>query len=769
MTGARLEDLPLLTGQGRFFADAPAPPGTLHLAFHRSPHAHARILTLDTAAALATPGVVAVLAGADLLADGIGGIPWEVRPPGAPADWPLGDARAAAPQPAMPADIVRFVGEAVAAVLAETPAAARDGAEAVLVDWQDLPATATTAAAAAPGAPLVWADRPGNCAFTIETGDAAATASAFAAAAQVVALDLVNPRMAGVPLEPRGALATPLDAGRFALWTPAGKPHPLRDTLCDAVLHWPRTKLRVQVGHIGGGFGVKNVLYPEQVVALWAASRLGRPVRWAGDRSEAFLSDIQGRDQVNRAALALDAAGRILALRLHSLAGLGAYLAPRGVVPPLHGLKILAGCYRVPVAHAVVQGIHSHAAPTCSFRGAGQPEVLFVVERLMDAAAAQLGLNPAELRRRNLLRPEELPAETVGHAHYDAMDLPAMLDAALAEDGFAARRAAAVARGRLLGRGLSAAIEACGFGFAEAAALRVQPDGGVRLLIGTQSSGQGHATTYARLVAGVLGVAPEAVTVVQGDTDAIAEGNGTGACRSLTVGGAAVRLAAEAVRDRARLLAATALEADPQDLVQQGADWVVAGTDRRIGFAMLAARAAGALDAEGRFAPRDYTYPAGMHVAEVEVDPETGEVALTRYAAIHDVGRAVSPAIVRGQLQGGVALGIGQALGEVVRHDATGQVLTASLMDYRVLRAADLPDLPVRLMGAPTALNPVGAKSVGEAGPVAAPPALVEAALDALRPLGVRHLDMPLTAETVWRAMRAGSGPAPMDALSRRS
>ena len=754
MSGARLEDLPLLTGGGRFFADAAPPPGTLHLVFHRAPHAHARIVAIDTEPALAQPGVVAVLTGADLLADGVAGIPWEVRPPGSPADWPLGDPRAAMPQPAMPADRVRFVGEAVAAVLATTPAAARDGADALDVTWDDLPAAATTAEAAAPDAPLVWPNRPGNRAFTIETGDAAATEAAFARAAHVVEIALDNPRMAGVPLEPRGALATPLPDGRFDLWTPAGKPHPLRDTLCDAVLHWPRERLRVRVGQVGGGFGVKNVLYPEQVVTLWAAARLGRPVRWAADRSESFLAALQGRDQVNRAALALDREGRILALRLRSLAGLGAYLAPRGVVPPLHGLKVLAGAYRVPAAHAVVEGIHSHAVPTCSFRGAGQPEVVYVVERLMDAAAAQLGLGPSELRRRNLLRPDELPTKTVGGATYDRMDLPAMHDAATADDGVAARRDAAVARGRLFGRGVAACIEACGFGFAEQASLEVTQDGRVRLLIGTQSSGQGHATTYARLIAEAIGIAPDLVDLVQGDTEAIATGNGTGACRSLTVGGSAVHLASIEVEARARALAAELLEAAPADLLRDGADWVVAGTDRRIAWAQLAAVAEGRLDAESRFAPRDYTYPAGLHVAEVEVDPDTGEVALTRYAALHDVGRAVSPRIVQGQLQGGVALGIGQALGETVHHDASGQMLTATLMDYRALRAADLPDLPVTLTGAPTELNPIGAKSVGEAGPVAAPPAVMAAVLDALRPLGVTQLDMPLTAERVWRAIR---------------
>jgi carbon-monoxide dehydrogenase large subunit len=758
MSGARLEDPPLLTGAGRFFADAPTPPGTLHLVFHRSPHAHARILGIDSTAALAVPGVIAVLTGADLLADHVGGIPWEVRPPGSPAEWPIGDPRAAAPQPAMPADLVRFVGEAVAAVLAETPHAARDGAEALAIAWDALPCAATTIEAAAEGAPLVWPDRAGNRAFTITLGDAAATDAAFARAAHVVDLTLRNPRMAGVALEPRGALATPLPEGRYELWTPAGKPHPLRDTLCDAVLGWPREKLRVHVGQIGGGFGVKNVLYPEQVVTLWASAKLHRPVRWTADRSESFLADIQGRDQLNHAALALDDEGVILGLRLRSLAGLGAYLAPRGVVPPLHGLKILAGGYRLPTAHAVVEGIHSHAVPTCSFRGAGQPEILYVVERLMEEAGTRLGIDTAELRARNLLRAEDLPTKTVAGATYDSMDLPAMHRAALLaadRQGFAARREAAAARGRLLGFGLSVCVEACGFGFAEGAELRVGTDGTVTLLIGTQSSGQGHATSYARLVADVLGLTPDQVRLVQGDTDAIATGNGTGACRSLTVGGSAAHLAALAVEEKARAAAAARFEVDVADVVREGSDYLVAGTDRRVAFATLAAEVD--LDADARFAPRDYTYPAGIHVAEVEIDPETGVVAVTRYVGLHDVGRAVSPWIAVGQLQGGVAMGIGQALGEHVHHDVSGQMLTASLMDYRALRADDLPPLAITLAGGPTALNPIGAKSLGEAGPVAAPPAILHAALDALRPLGVTQLDMPLTPGRVWAAITGRS------------
>lgn len=759
----RSEDEPLLRGAGRFVADAAAPPGTLHLAFLRSPHAHAQLDMLDKAPALAVPGVVAVLDGADLAADGLGGIPWEVRPPGSPEDLPVGDARVGVPQPAILRETARFVGEIAAAVLADTQAAARDGAEALLAEWNSILAAPGTAEAATPGAPPVWPERPDNRAFTIDRGNRHATASAFANAHTVVRLDLLNPRMAGVPLEARGALATPLPGGRFELLTTAGKPNPLRDTLCDAVLHWPRDRLRVRVGNVGGGFGVKNVLYPEQVVALWAAWRLDRPVRWISDRTEAFLSDIQGRDQVNLAEMAFDAEGHILALRLHSLAGLGAYLAPRGVVPPAHGLRILAGCYRVPVAHAIVEAVHSHAAPTCSFRGAGQPEVLYVVERLVEQGARQLGLDPALLRRRNLIGPEELPCSTVGGVCYDHMDLPAMLDEALRRadrDGLPSRRAAALSRGRRLGQGIAACIEACGFGFAEVATIRVSPEGSVQVLIGTQSSGQSHASTYARIVAEELGLLPDQVEVVQGDTDRIPRGNGTGACRSLTVGGAAVQAAAHAVAENARQLASRVLEAAPADIHRFGTSWVVEGTDRGVSFLQLAAlsqlgNSRSELDAEGEFAPRDYTFPAGIHVAEVEVDPETGEAQVTRYVIVHDVGRAVSPRVVEGQLHGGVALGIGQALGETVHYDPeSGQLLTASLMDYRAMRAQDLPTFDLSLTGAPTEVNPVGAKSVGEAGPVAAPPAIVHAVLDALAPLGVTHLNMPLTPARIWEAIR---------------
>lgn len=761
----RLEDGPLLTGAGAFLADAEPPAGTLHAIFVRSHHAHARILAVDTAGAAAVPGVVAVLSGADLLADGVGGVPWEVRPPGAPADLPLGDPRVAAPQPALAQDIVRFVGEAVAMVLATTQAAARDGAEAVEVTYEPLPAVSGTADAAAPSAPRLWPECEGNRAFRAEMGDVAATDDAFAAAPHVVELRLQNPRMAGVPLEPRGALATPLPDGRFDLLTPAGKPHGLRDTLCDAVFRWPRARLRVRTGHIGGGFGVKNVLYPEQVAVLWAAARLGRPVRWIADRSEAFLSDIQGRDQVNEAALALDTEGRVLAFRARSLAGLGAYLAPRGVVPPMAAFKVLTGPYRIPVAHAVVEGILSNAVPTCSFRGAGQPEAAYVLERLLDAAAERIGITPAEVRARNLIGPEELPLRTLGGVTLDHMDLPSMLRLAKERAdhaGFAARRRAAEARGARLGFGIAACVEACGFGYDEQAELRVGADGTVTLLIGTQSSGQGHASSYARLIAAELGVPPASVRVVQGDTDAISSGNGTGACRSLTVGGSAVRLAAAEVAERARRVAADLLEASPDDVACEGEGWSIVGTDRRVGFAAVAAAAfdgeRSALDSAMRFSPSNFTFPAGVHAAEVEVDAETGELTLARYTIVHDVGRPISPAIVAGQLQGGVALGIGQALGETFAYDGDGQAITASLMDYRALRADDLPPLPVTLAGVPTGLNPIGAKSVGEAGPVVAPPAIVQAALDALREFGVTHIDMPLTPLRVWQAIRAARG-----------
>jgi carbon-monoxide dehydrogenase large subunit len=755
----RFEDARLVTGAGRFVDDI-APRDALRAVVLRSPHARAAIRGVDARAALSLPGVVAVLTGAELSADGVGGIPWEVRPPGADTAPPEGDPRIAPPQPALAQGKVRYVGEPVALVIGTTLAAAKDGAEAVDVEYDPLPAAASALVAlvALEGAAPLHAQFPDNLCHTVAKGDAAAVEAAFAKAAHVVALDLVNQRLVASPIEPRAYVGAWAD-GRFTLIANAGKPHPIRRTLARFCFGVEESAIRVISPDVGGGFGAKNVLYPEEILVLWAARRLGRPVRWVQERSEVFLSDMQGRGQWQHAELALDDEGRALALRVRATADLGAWLGPRAVIPTISGLKLYCGTYRIPAAAIELRAGFSAQVPTCPYRGAGHPEAINVIERLMDAAARQVGLTPEEIRRRNLVT--SWPWRTPLGSTYDSGDYAAAMDRALllaGADGFAARRAESEARGRLRGLGIANVIECCGSAFEESAWLRADADGGATVLIGTKSSGQSHETAYAQLVAQALGLPPAMIRVVQGDTDAIISGNGTGACRSLTTGGSALLRAGEALVEAGREAAATLLEASVTDVAYAAGRYVIAGTDRGVSLAALAAAAeqeGGTLTGTARFRPEDGTWPAGCHVAEVEVDPETGGVVLLGYAFAHDVGIAVNPMVVLGQLQGGCVQGIGQALMEHAVVDAeTAQPLAGSLMDYALPRASDIPSMAGALLCTPTALNPLGAKAVGEAGPTAAPPAVVNAILDALAPIGVRHIDMPATPELVWQAIR---------------
>ena len=758
----RLEDGALLRGAGRFLADRQR-PGLLHVAFLRSPMAHARIAGLDLDAARAAPGVRLVAAGADLAADGVAPIPWEVAPPGAPPDLRPGDPAAGPTQPAIPIDRVRFVGEIVAMVVAGSPQAARDAVDMIEVELDPLPAVVDPDDAVAADAPELWPERAGNVAFTLDVGDGDATAAALAASAHVVDLELRNPRQIGVALESRGYLAEPLADGRWCLHATAGKPHNLRDTLARLVFGIAPEQLVVRTGDIGGGFGVKNVLYPETVAVLWAARRLRAPVVWVGDRSESFLADIMGRDQSTRAELGLDADGRLTALRVRTRAGLGAYLSPRGVVPPTAWAKIATAVYDIPAVDVRVSGVFTNQVPTCSFRGAGQPEVIYVVERLLDEAARRTGRTPSGLRAANLIKAAAMPFRTPTGVVYDSGDFATTQRRAewLADvAGFAERRRASEARGRRRGLGLAQCIEACGFGFGESAALLVRPDGTAELKIGTQSSGQGHRTVYAKLVAEALGLEPAAVAVVQGDTERVAAGSGTGASRSLTVGGSACLRASEAVIERGRALAADALEVAAADLRFEAGAFRVRGTDRRVRLVDVAAAAAGehpeGLPGDGRFTPDNFTFPNGTHVCEVEIDPATGRVAVLAYTVVQDVGRAVDTRIVEGQLHGGIAMGIGQALGEDAAVErATGQVIAGNLVDYAVPRAADLPWLRVALVEVASRHNPLGAKGVGEAGTTGAPAAVMNAVHDALAPLGVAPIDMPATPGRVWAALQA--------------
>ena len=755
----RKEDTSLLTGRGRFTQDM-ITPAMARAVMIRSPHAHARILGMDTAAARAMPGVLAVLTGAEYAADGLGGIPSGsdlIRLPGTPA----GDAFRFRPaHPALVGDRARFVGDTVAMVVAETDAQARDAAELVVVEYEILPAVPGTAAAAAPGAPLVWDEAPGNLCFDWSAGDKAAVDAAFAAAVHVVSLDTCNTRVHVGSLETRGAIGSFAD-GRYVLSTGTQMPHGLKEALAHDVFHVPEDRIRVLTADVGGSFGIKNALYPEQILVLWAAQRLGRSVAWMGERADGFVSDYQARDNVYTGSLALDAEYRFLGLRVTSVAALGAYLAPKGQLSPTANTPALAGVYRLPCIHVAVKGVFSNTAPTEVYRGAGRPESVYLLERLVDHTARILGIDKLELRRRNMLHPAELPFATGLGLRYDSGDFPRMLDTALARaeaESFPERRAAAAQAGKLRGLGWAHYCERVAGSWAEHAWLELSPDGRVTVLVGTMSNGQGHQTAYAQLVADQLGMEPEDIDVVQGDTDRIPSGHGTGGSASIPVAGAALADASVDLVKQALPLAAEALEAAAVDVEFTEGVFRIVGTDRSIGLKTVAGRlTAGAqLNGAGFWKPSGPTFPNGAHIAEVEVDPETGEWALLRYTMLHDFGRVLNPMLLQGQLQGGVAQGIGQAFCERVVHDPdSGQVLTGSFMDYQIPRADELPALVLETLPTDAPTHPLGIKGCGEAGAAGGAPAVMNALLDALAPAGVRVLDMPATPEAVWRALRA--------------
>ncbi len=760
----RLEDERFLRGDGRFVEDI-ALPGEARAVFLRSPHAHARIRGLSTAEAHAMPGVLAILTGADVAADGLGGVPWEVRPPtDAPPGSvpPVGDPSVCAPQQLIAGDTVRFCGEIVAMVVAGTEAAARDAAERIAVDYEPLPAAADSAEAAASTAPALWPQAPGNRAFTIRLGDRAETDAAFARAAHVERIELASNRIFGAPIETRCYIGDyEAEGGRLVLYATAGKPHSTRKTLAAAIFGVPPERIAVKVPDVGGGFGIKNVLYPEECLVLWAARRLGRPVKWIGGRSEGLLSDVGCREQASLAEMAFDGDGRILAVRVRSTGNLGAYLAPRGVVSLRNSGYVLANVYCAAAVDYEMRAFHSNTAPTCNFRGAGEPEGVNIVERLVDAAARRLGRDPVEMRRRNLLPPDALPRTNPAGLVQDTGDYRALLDAALEmadRDGFADRRRQSEAQGLRRGFGIALHVYLSGFNFTETTRMVVGTNGGIDLLIGAQSGGQGHATTFAQVAAAHLGIDPARIRVVQGDTDRIETGAGTGASRSLTIGGTSALLAAEALVEAGRDRAAEALEAARADVTYRRGVFAIAGTDRRIGLATLAGIAAQdeeEFSAAATYRPEHGTSAAGCNICEVEVDPETGAVTLDRYAIAQDAGRIVNPVIVEGQIHGGIATGIGQALLEhAIYEPGSAQLLTGSFMDYALPRAADVPPLGLLLHEVPSAHNPLGAKGIGEAGGVGTAPAVVNAILDALAPLGVRHIDMPATPHRVWQAIR---------------
>jgi carbon-monoxide dehydrogenase large subunit len=758
----RREDPRLLTGAGRFLDDR-TPEGCVHAYLVRSPHAHARVLTVNAADARALPGVLAIYTASDLAEDGVGSLVCVALPPG--DDVEFRERR----QPLLAADRVRYVGEAVALVVAETPAIAQDAAEQVLVDYDPLPATADTARCTAPDAAPVWDEAPDNVSFRWDIGDEAATREGLEAAARVVHLTLSNNRVVVHPLELRGAVGE-FDAGtgRYTLVTTTQMPHGVRNQLAGAVLGVPVERLRVRVHDVGGGFGGRNSPYPEQGLVLFAARRLERPVKWVASRGECFLTDFAGRDQHSEAELGLDSAGRFLALRVRTVANLGAYTATRGPVSPTN-VHMASNVYRIPGIHVEVTGAFTHTVPTDPYRGAGRPEILYLLERLVDVAAAETGIDRVELRRRNLIPLDAFPYRVPTGLVYDPCDFEDLLDAALERadwTGIEARRAESAGRGLRRGIGLNLYVERCGggAGFSESAAVRFERDASLTVCVGSMSNGQGHETAFSQIVSERLGLPFERIRIVQGDTDTLPQGTGTGGSWSITMGGAAITVAMDGALDQARQIAAERLEAAEGDLEFRRGAFVVAGTDLAIGLDETvalsfdeAARPPGVapgLAADARFSPDNFTFPFGCHLCEVEVDPQTGATRLLRYTAVHDFGRALNPLLLAGQVHGGVAQGIGQALLEQVVHDDEGQLLSGSLMDYALPRADDLPDFDFVHRQSPSPNSPLGVKGCGEAGAAGPPPALVNAVVDALREDGIEHLDMPLSPGRVWSALR---------------
>ncbi|MCZ6591149.1 MAG: xanthine dehydrogenase family protein molybdopterin-binding subunit [Alphaproteobacteria bacterium] len=760
----RVEDCRLLTGGGRYLDDLSL-DGLTHAVFVRSPHAHAHIVAVDTRAAAAAAGIHAVYTGKDLVEDhGLGAVPFRQFPP-LPQVTPL------TPPPRYPLmpDIVRYVGDNVALVVAETLEQALDAAELVDVEYQVLDAVANPAVAVTPEAPQIWSGAPNNVVGVWAQGDEAAVDAAIAGAARVTEIELVNNRLVPNSMETRGCTCEfDGNTGRYTLHIGVQMPHLLKTHLCEDVFHIAEDRLRVVVPDIGGGFGMKVFCYPEYAAVMFAAGQLGQPVRWCSGRSEAFISDIHGRDQVNRAQLAFDGDGKIVAMKVQSLGNMGAYIAYQGAfIPTVSSFRVLSNTYEVPALYGECKCVLTNTGPTDAYRGAGRPEAVYLMERLMDKAAAEMALDPVELRRRNMVAKSAMPYTNATGMVIDSGDFPRMMDVAMAAHdwpGFAARREAAQRRGRLAGRGLAMYIEHTGRNeFTETVDISVSGGGGseegsVTVYSGTQEMGQGLKTTYVQLVAERLQIDPARIAIIQGDTDLVATGGGSGGSRSLYVGGSATVVSTQALIDEARNLAADALEAAAADLEFAVGRFTVAGTDRSIGLFELAAAQPDAMFAISETTTSgDLTWPNGCHICEVEIDPDTGEITLTRFTAVDDVGTVVNHVIVDGQVHGGVAQGIGQALLERVAYDRDGQILSGSFMDYTMPRADDVPFYTVVAdETSPCTTNILGAKGAGECGSTGAPPAVVGAVCDALKDFGVVHLDMPISGEDVWRAINGG-------------
>ena len=761
----RFEDQRLLTGRGRFQDDVIL-PRQAYAVFVRSPHAYAKIRAIDTMAAAAAPGVLAVYTGVDYQNDGLA-MP-KVAMPRKKAD---GSPAFAPQRPAMVIDRVRYVGDTVAMVVAETMDQARDAADLVEVDYQPLPAVTSVEEAARPEAPRLWDDNPDNISHTYERGDRRATEAAFAAAAQIVKRHYVVSRVHAQYMEPRGSLGVYDEAeDRYTLYADVNYPHRVRNMLAGMVFRVPESQVRVIVRDVGGGFGTKGWQYVDHRLVLWAAKKLGRPVKWRCERSEALLADEHARDNVGTIELAFDADGKILGLRLHMLANIGAYVgSDRQFLTPFGQIGTVVGVYDIPAAYVQIDAVLSNTSPTAPYRGAGRPEATYLIERALDAAAAELGIDPIELRRRNIIKPDAMPFKSPLGPVYDCGAFEMNMDMALAASDYAkfpARRDAAAARGKLRGIGLANPIEQAAGPVPEYAEIRFQPSGSALLLMGTKTHGQGHETVFKQILHEKLQIDPNEVVFIDGDTDRVAFGMGSNGSRSMVAGGGALTLAADKVIDKGKRLAAHLMETAVADIEFADAKFTVAGTDRSLTLKEVA-RASfqpprlppgmePGLIEHATYAPERATYPNGCHVCEVEIDPETGEVELVSYVVVDDVGTVINPLTLHGQIHGGVVQGVGQILMEQVAYEpGSGQLLTASFMDYAMPRADTMCAMAIESNPVPTKTNPLGAKGAGEAGTVGALPAVMLAIVNALAPLGVTELDMPATSPRVWRAIRA--------------
>jgi aerobic carbon-monoxide dehydrogenase large subunit len=746
----RKEDDPLLRGAGRYVADV-SPTNPLHAVVIRSPHAHARFRIGDLARVRAMPGVRLVLTAADISA--LGPLPT----PGV-----LPDVDIKVPHyPILAKDVVRHVGDAVAFVVADSIDAAKDAAEAVEIDWQPLPHIIGAVAALKSGAPKVWAERPDNLAFETEVGDARASKEAFAKAARIVELTIVNQRLVTNYLDTRGVVAE-FDGERYTLTLSSQGSHIIRDIIGGAVMKLPPEKMRVVTPDVGGGFGTKLFPYREYALAAVAAERLRKPVKWICERTEHFLGDSHGRDNISTARLAVDEKGRFIALELDIIADMGAYLSCYAPYIPWLGVGMATGPYDIPIAHIRLRAAYTNTVPVDAYRGAGRPEASYLIERVVDAAAHDLGIAADAIRRRNLIKRKALPYKTPTGKVYDSGDFVETLARAqeLADwDGFNKRASQSKRARRLRGIGIATYIEACGNNGPETAVVTLDRDGGVTLLIGSQSTGQGHATSYAQLVSERLDLPPERVRVIQGDTDRIKSGAGTGGSSSIPVGGVSVDRATKKLAEQIKEIAADALEAAASDLEIVDGTVRVAGTDRVISFADLAAHPGAASDklsAAEEFSVEPPTYPNGTHIAEVEIDADTGLTSIVRYVVVDDFGATLNPLLLAGQVHGGAVQGIGQALMENTIYDsASGQLLSASFMDYPMPRAEHAPDFVFETRNMPCKTNPLGVKGAGEAGAIGSCPAIINAIVDALwRAYRIRHIDMPATPQRVWEAIR---------------